>query len=103
MRLVVTLGSTSIEFASQRDTTAARPFLISTGTLRLAARVGQVYGTGATESSSISVSLDRRAADVLGRPLRTAAALFGDDGEELFAGTVAALSYGNTFGMTIEA
>lgn len=105
MRLVLELVPGAIEFTRRGDS-GPYPLLLSVGTLRLAARAGQVSGIGATESTSLTVSLDnagRRAATLLGRPLRVAAEVFDDADELLFSGIVSAIEYGRTLDLTLEA
>lgn len=101
MRLVVALGATSVEFGAI-GTSGARPWLRSVGTLRVAARAG---GTGATESSSLTVLLDNtsgQAARVLDVPLRRIATVFAADGAEFFRGTVQRVRVGQALELTIE-
>jgi len=105
MRLVLALSPSAIEF-TRRGGSGPYPLLLSVGTLRLAARAGQVSGIGATESTSLTVSLDnagRRAATLLGRPLRVGAEVYDDADELLFAGIVSTVEYGRTLDLTLEA
>lgn len=104
MRLVLSLEPSEVEFGTI-NSGGAYPYLLTVGTLRLAARAGQPFGLASTESTSLTVTLDnrgRRAAAIIGRPLRVAAAVY--DGAELFfAGVISALEYGRVLTLEIEA
>lgn len=101
MRLEVELGATTIAFEAV-GSSGARPWLRSVGTLRIAARAG---GTGATESSQITVLLDNssgQAALVLDVPLRRMATIFDAAGATFFRGTVQRVRIGQSLELTIE-
>ena len=105
LRLVVYLKPSTITFTRPIDG-GAYPLLNSVSTLRLAARAGQQSGLGVGESPSINVSLDnvdKRAATLLGNPLRARAELYNSDNSLFWAGFVSHLT--NTSGastLTIE-
>ena len=102
MRLVLWLDPSAVEFC-EPNADGPHPYLKSVGELRLAARAGQAIGLGATESSSVTVVLNnhgRRAATIIGRPLRVAADIYDDDEALFFAGTVSSIEYGHD--LTIE-
>jgi len=82
------------------------PWLASVGTLLLAARAGHLEGAGVGEAANVVVELDNRkkqASALIGYRLRTSAWLFDDDDEELLAGVVQAMEFGNTLRLTLEA
>lgn len=102
MRLAVELGAASLEFGAIGSPTAPRPWVRSVGTLRVAARAG---GTGATESSSLTVVLDNsagQAARLLDVPLRRIATVYDDDGATFFRGTIQRVRVGQSLELTLE-
>jgi hypothetical protein len=103
-RLVLFLDASEIPFTKVGES-GPYAMLLSIGTLRLAARAGNVSGIGVTESTSVTVQLDntgRRVSRIIGRPLRARAEIY--DGEDLFfVGTVSAIRYGQTVDITLEA
>jgi hypothetical protein len=103
-RLVLSLDPSEVAF-TKPGASGPYPLLLSIGTLRLAARAGHISGIGSTESTSVTVSLDNtggHAAAIIGRPLRVRARIY--DGPDLFFdGTVAAIAYGQTIELQIEA
>lgn len=105
MRLVLGLTPSSVEF-TEANSGGALPYLLTIGTLRMAARTGTQFGIGATENATLSVTLDnpgRQASAILRRPLRAAAEVYSDDGALFFSGTVASIEYGRTVLMDLEA
>jgi hypothetical protein len=99
------LQPSSIEF-TRPGSSGAHPILLSAGVLRMAARAGKVTGQGANETSSATVVLNnqmRRTAAIIGRPLRAAVNIFGDDDSLLFTGLVAAIEYGRVITLTVDA
>jgi hypothetical protein len=103
-RLVLFLDTSEVPFTKVGES-GPYAMLLSIGTLRLAARAGNISGIGVTESTSVRVQLDntgRRVSKIIGRPLRVRAEIY--DGEDLFfVGTVASISYGQTVEITLEA
>lgn len=103
MRLVLTLGTSVVEFTPLNDD-GPYPFLVSVGNIRIAARAGNTSGFGSTEAPSASVVLQnaaRRVATLIGNPLRASALLY--DGDALaFAGFVASIKYGLTVQLSLE-
>lgn len=93
MRLVLTLGSSAVEFCEQ-NAGGRYPYLLTVGELSLAARAGEAFGIVATKSSSVTATLSARAANVVRRPLRVAAEIYDDADAIFFAGTVSAIRYG---------
>lgn len=105
MRLVVDTSSGSLEFEGRRSS-AAFPWIVSVGALRVAARAGDAGGFGEQESSSLEVVLDnaaKQAATELGDALRLHATVYDDDGAEYFAGTIESVEVGRLLTLTIAA
>jgi hypothetical protein len=104
MRLVLALEPSEVEFEAE-NSGGAYPYLLTVGTLRISARAGEPFGLASTESTSLQVTLDnrgRRAAAIIGRPLRVAARVY--DGADLFfSGVISALEYGRVLALEIEA
>jgi hypothetical protein len=97
MRLVLHLDPSAIEFG-ETNAGGPYPYLIDVGELRLAARAGEAVGIAGTESASVTVRLDnrgRRAATIIGRPLRVAADIYDDDNNLFASGTVSEITYGD--------
>lgn len=104
MRLTLQLGATSLEFVEPRMA-GAYPWLVSVGTLHLAARAAHLSGLGTTEAASLQVELDnsgRQAATLLGRPLRARADVYDDAGDAFFSGLIASVAYGPTLTLSVE-
>ena len=105
MRLVVELGGGQVEFTEPLSG-GAFPYLLEVGELRVAARAGYISGLGVGESPSLEVVLDnagKRAADILGQPLRSLATVYDDDGSEYWSGVISAATYGRTIVSTVDA
>lgn len=104
MRLVLQLDPSALEF-TEPNAGGAYPYLLTVGSLRMAARAGTPTGITATESSSLSVTLDnrqRKVAAIVGRPLRAAASVY--DGDDLFfEGTISSVEYGDVLTLEIDA
>jgi len=103
MRFVLTIPPSALEFTQPIDG-GPYPLLATVGTLRQAVRAGTPSGIAATESTSLSVTLDNtgnRAAALIGQPLRMGAEVFDGD-QSYFSGNVAAITYGRTLELTIE-
>lgn len=105
MRLVLRLDGSPLEFC-ERNAGGPHPYLDSVGTLRVTARAGDAIGIAATESSSLTVTLDnceRRAATDIGRPLRVDAEVYDDADELFFSGIVTAITYRRMISLEIDA
>lgn len=105
MRLVLALDPSAVEFC-EPTAGGPYPYLLTVGELRIAARAGQAIGLAATESSSVPVTLDncaRRAATIVGRPLRVNAKIYDDADALFFEGIVAAIEYGRVLTLEIGA
>lgn len=102
-RLVLTLGSSVVEFTALNDN-GPYPFLISVGHMRIGARAGEAAGFGSTETPSATVQLQnesRRVATLIGNPLRARAEIY--DGAALaFVGFVSRVRYGLAIELTLE-
>ena len=80
--------------------------MLGVGVLRLAARTGEASSLGGNESPNVQVTLDnrnRRAATIVGRPLRALAEIYDDAGDLFFSGTVSGCSYGRTVTLEVDA
>lgn len=98
MRLVLDIAGAPIEFTSLTDD-GPYPYLISVGTLQIAARAGRLAGLGVGESPSLDVLLannERQTAPLIGLPLRARATVYDDDGAVFFAGAVENILFGRT-------
>lgn len=105
MRLVLHLDPSAIEFG-EANAGGPYPYLIEVGELRLSARAGDAVGIASTESSTVTVRLDnrgRRAASIIGRPLRVAADIYDDDGDLFASGTVSDITYGDEIVLEVAA
>lgn len=105
MRLVLELDSVTVEFVEPRAA-GEYPWLVRVGSLLLGARAGHLQGVGVRESANVTVELDnggKRAASLLGRPLRARGWLYDDADELMLAGLIASVSYGRNVGLTLEA
>lgn len=95
MRLVLGISSGSLEF-TEPNSGGAYDLLLSVGTMRVAARAGDAIGLAANESSSIAVTLNnagRRAAKLVGAPLRVRGQLYDKNNDLFFDGVVAMIDY----------
>jgi len=104
VRLVLTIEGATIEFVRLNDD-GPYPYLISTGTLRIAARAGQIAGLGVGESPSIEVLLQnnsRQAATLIGTPLRAAAQVYDSAGALFYDGIVSKVAHGKTMSLVLE-
>lgn len=105
MRLVLHLTPAAVSF-SEPTSGAAWPLLLEVGALRLAVRAGEASGIEVGEAPSVTVTLDnrgRRAATIVGRPLRAAAEVYDDAGALFFAGMVARVEYGRVVTLELQA
>lgn len=103
MRLVLTIGGSVFSFTPLNDN-GPYPFLISAGTVSIAARAGRASTFGSTDAPSSSAKLQNqfsRVAKLIGNPLRARAELY--DGDDLaFVGFVAAISYGAVIELRLQ-
>lgn len=84
---------------------AAYPYLVGTGTLRMAARAGQSAGLGVGESPSFDVELrndKRQAVSLIGTPLRSPLRVYDDAGDVFFEGIVSKVNLGRNVSLVIE-
>ena len=105
MHLVLHLTPSTLTF-TQPTSGGAYPLLLGVGVLRLAARTGEASSLGGNESPNVQVTLDnrnRRAATIVGRPLRALAEIYDDAGDLFFSGTVSGCSYGRTVTLEVDA
>ena len=105
MHLVLHLTPAAVTF-TEPTSGGAYPLLLEVGTMRLAVRAGEASGLQVGEAPSLAVTLDnsgRRAATIVGRPLRPAAR--GSDGGPglFFARPVVRGRVGRTVVLEIEA
>lgn len=105
MRVAVDLGSAVVEFSGPQSA-GAYPWLLTVGALRIAARAGTPTGLTAGETPSVQVSLandGKQASRILDVPLRRPVTIYEDNGDEYFAGIVAAVAIGRAYVLTVEA
>lgn len=105
MRLLLDIDGLLLEFVEPRAA-GPYPWLVKIGTLLLGARAGHLQGVGVRESANVTVELDnagKRAAGLLGRPLRARGWLYDNDGDLLLAGLIQRVRYGRTLAITLEA
>jgi hypothetical protein len=105
MHLVLHLTPAAVTF-TEPTSGGAYPLLLEVGTMRLGVRAGADSGLQVGETTNLAVTLDnsgRRAATIVGRPLRSAAEVYDDAGALFFAGLVSLVSYGRTVVLEIEA
>lgn len=104
MRLVLALASSSLEFG-EPNSGGPFPYLLEVGALRTSARAGSAIGIAATEAPSVEVTLDnrgRKAAKIIGRPLRIGAEIYDDSDALFFSGTVSSIRYGARISLDLE-
>ncbi len=102
MRATINLGGTEVEFTRKTDAEGPYPYLISVGTLRVAARAGRQAGFGVGESPSLDVLLDngeRQSAALVA--LRAPVTVYDDADEVFFAGVVSRIGYGRIIVLTL--
>lgn len=106
MRLVLELDPNALEF-TEENSGGPYPYLLTVGSLRMSARAGVQTGITATESTSLTVTMNNRGgrvAAIVGRPLRVAASVYDDANAFLFSGIVSTVEYkGGALTLEIDA
>lgn len=105
MRIEIDVAGATLRLAELTDTDAEHPFLVSVGSLRMAARAGHLAGLGVGESPNLDVLLQnnkRQAIGLLGTPLRAPVRVYDKDGSLFFDGIVSKVALGKTLTLSIE-
>lgn len=103
MRLVLTIGSTPIEF-NEQSSDGPFPYLVGVTGPKIQARAGYISGFGVGEAPSMTASLDntdKRLATIIADALRCRADHYEDDGSLSFSGVVSGIKHGCTTVLSI--
>lgn len=105
MRLIVALMPSALEITPLNDPDGAHRFLISVGTLRIAASAGNPAASDAGLSASLTVSLSnegKRLSAIAGCPMRARVDVYNDDESVFFSGFIASITFGRVIEWTLE-
>lgn len=105
MRIEVDIAGATLRIAEITDADDEYNYLISVGTLRMAARAGHLSGLGVGESPSLDLLLQnnkRQTITLLGTPLRAPVRCYNKDESLFFEGIVSKVTLGKTVTLLVE-
>lgn len=105
MRVVVALAPSAISITPVTDVSGPHRYLLSVGSLHIAASAGNPSGTGAGESASLDVQLSNEGkalSALAGCPMRAHVDVYDDAGALFFSGLISAIRFGRVIDWTLQ-